>query len=78
MINDQKSQENAGVRNVSTKVPVWVADLLNIICKARGTDAYGLMQLVIEFIVETAKVSGPVPPQMQALIDMLKMDTDWL
>mgnify|MGYP003472643107 FL=1 len=51
MINDQKSQENAGVRNVSTKVPVWVADLLNIICKARGTDAYGLMQLVIEFIV---------------------------
>ena len=77
MINDQKSQENAGVRNVSTKVPVWVADLLNIICKARGTDAYGLMQLVIEFIVETAKVSGPVPPQMQALIDMLKMDADW-
>ena len=63
MINDQKSQENAGVRNVSTKVPVWVAD--------------GLMQLVIEFIVETAKVSGPVPPQMQALIDMLKMDADW-
>lgn len=77
MINDQKSQENAGVRNVSTKVPVWVADLLNIICKARGTDAYGLMQLVIEFIVETAKVSGPVPPQMQALLNMLKMDADW-
>lgn len=77
MINDQKSQENAGVRNVSTKVPVWVADLLNIICKARGTDIYGLLQLVLEFIVETAKVSGPVPQQMQALINMLKMDADW-
>ena len=77
MINDQKSQENAGVRNVSTKVPVWVAELLNIICAARGTDIYGLMQLVLEFIIETAKVSGPVPPQMQALIDMLKMDADW-
>ena len=77
MINDQKSQENAGVRNVSTKVPLWMADLLNIICAARGTDIYGLMQLVLEFIVETAKVSGPVPPQMQALINMLKMDADW-
>lgn len=77
MINDQKSQENAGVRNVSTKVPLWMAELLNIICAARGTEIYGLMQLVLEFIVETAKVSGPVPPQMQALINMLKMDADW-
>lgn len=77
MINEQNSQENAGVRNVSTKVPVWIADLLNIICAARGTDIYGLLQLVLEFIVETAKVSGPVPPQMQALLNMLKMDADW-
>ena len=77
MIKDQKSQDNPGVKNVSTKVPAWVADLLNIICRARGTDIYGLMQLVLEFIVETAKVSGPVPPQMQALLHMLKMDADW-
>ena len=77
MIKEQQSQENASVRNVSTKVPVWVADLLNIICRARGTDLYGLLQLVIQFIVETAKVSGPVPPQMQTLLNMLKMDADW-
>ena len=77
MIKEQQSQENAGVRNVSTKVPVWVADLLNIICRARGTDLYGLLQLVIQFIVETAKVNGPVPPQMQTLLNMLKMDSDW-
>lgn len=75
MIGEQTSQD--GTRNVSTKVPIWVADLLNIICKARGTDIYGLMQLVLEFIVETAKVSGPVPPQMQTLLNMLKMDADW-
>lgn len=77
MIKEQASQENPGIKNVSTKVPVWVADLLNIICAARGTDIYGLMQLVLEFIIETAKVSGPVPPQMQALLHMLKMDADW-
>ena len=77
MIKEQASQENPGIKNVSTKVPVWVADLLNIICAARGTDIYGLMQLVLEFIIETAKVNGPVPPQMQALLHMLKMDTDW-
>ena len=77
MIKEQASQENPGIKNVSTKVPVWVADLLNIICAARGTDIYGLMQLVLEFIIETAKVNGPVPPQMQALLYMLKMDADW-
>lgn len=77
MIGEQNSQDNAGVKNVSTKVPVWVAELLNIICRARGTDIYGLMQLVLEFIIETAKVNGPVPPQMQALLHMLKMDADW-
>ena len=76
MIGEQNSQES-GFKNVSTKVPVWVAELLNIICAARGTDVYGLLQLVLEFIVETAKVSGPVPPQMKALLNMLKMDVDW-
>ena len=40
MIGEQNSQENAGVKNVSTKVPLWVAELLNIICRARGTDIY--------------------------------------
>lgn len=75
MIGEQNSQDKT--KNVSTKVPVWVAELLNIICKARGTDIYGLMQLVLEFIIETAKVCGPVPPQMQALLHMLKMDADW-
>ena len=75
MIGEQNSQDKT--RNVSTKVPTWVADLLNIICISRGTDIYGLLQVVLEFIIETAKVSGPVPPQMRALLDMLKMDADW-
>ena len=38
MIGEQNSQDDAGIKNVSNKVPVWVADLLNIICAARGTD----------------------------------------
>ena len=77
MIGEQNSQDNAGFKNVSTKVPEWVADLLNIICRARGTDIYGLLQLVLQFVVETAKVSGPVPPKMMTLLNMLKMDADW-
>lgn len=76
MIGEQNSHEK-GFKNVSTKVPEWVADLLNIICKARGTDIYGLLKVVIQFIIETAKVSGPVPPQMQTLLNMMKMDVDW-
>ena len=65
------------MKNVSTKVSMWVAELLNIICASRGTDIYGLLKLVLEFIIETAKVSGPVPPQMQTILHMLKMDVDW-
>ena len=76
MIGEQNSQES-GMKNVSTKVPVWVADLLNLICASRGTDIYGLLKLVLEFIIETAKVSGPVPPAMQTILHMLKMDVDW-
>ena len=76
MIGEQNSQES-GMKNVSTKVPMWVAELLNIICASRGTDIYGLLKLVLEFIIETAKVSGPVPPQMQTILHMLKMDVDW-
>ena len=75
MIGEQNSQD--GTKNVSTKVPVWVAELLNLICASRGTDIYGLLKLVLEFIIETAKVSGPVPPAMQTILHMLKMDVDW-
>ena len=75
MIGEQNSQD--GTKTVSTKVPVWVAELLNLICASRGTDIYGLLKLVLEFIIETAKVSGPVPPQMQTILHMLKMDVDW-
>ena len=42
MIGEQNSQD--GTKNVSTKVPVWVADLLNLICASRGTDIYGLLK----------------------------------
>ena len=76
MIGEQDSHSE-GYKNVSCKVPTWVAELLNIICKSRDTDIYHLLQLTIEFLIETAKVSGPVPPQMQTLINMLKMDASW-
>ena len=64
MIGEQNSQDG-GFKNVSTKVPIWVADLLNIICKARGTDIYGLMQLVLEFIIETVLVSNIILVKME-------------
>ena len=76
MIGPQDSHDE-GYKNVSCKVPAWVAELLNLICKSRDTDIYHLLQLTIEFLIETAKVTGPVPPQMQTLINMLKMDGSW-
>lgn len=76
MIGEQKTK-NDGYVNVSCKVPVWVAELLNIIADARGAKVYEIIQLCVNFIIETAKVDGPVPPQMRALLHMLKMSVDW-
>ena len=75
-VGEQKTKADGYVQ-ITGKVPSWVADLLNIICKARGCDLYRIIQMCVDFIIETAKVTGPVPPQMQTLLNMMKVSVDW-
>lgn len=75
-VGNQQSKDD-GYVSIAAKVPVWVADLLNIICEARGTGLYRIIQMCADFIIETAKVNGPVPPQMQTLLNMMKVSVDW-
>lgn len=74
MIGDQKTKDD-GFVSVATKVPKWVADLLQILAKGRGMEVYELLQLLINAFISAAKHDGPVPPEIRLLIDTLKLDT---
>lgn len=75
------NQNNANDRTVtlSVKVPTWLAQQLNIIAQMRGDgiNANHLLALCLQFIVETAKATGPLPVEMKTLLNMLKLDASW-
>lgn len=66
-------------KTFSVKMPSWSWQLLNIIAESRehGTNGNDLLKKCLEFVIESAKISGPVPPEFRALLDMLKIDTAW-
>ena len=78
MIGEQE-QKDSGTVTLSVKIPTWMADQLNAIAKTRGDDinANHLLALCIQFIVESAKHNGPVAPEFQMLLNMLKVDGSW-
>jgi hypothetical protein len=78
MIGEQKNQTE-GTVTLSVKIPTWMADQLNAIAKTRGNDvnANHLLALCLQFICESAKHSGPIAPEFQVLLNMLKLDASW-
>lgn len=78
-MSEQKQVQEGGNATLSVKVPVWVADLLNIIAEGlqHGTNGNDLLRKCLEFVIETAKCDGPVPPEMKTLLNMLKLDKSW-
>lgn len=77
MATQQINDENT--KTFSVKMPTWSWQLLNIIAESRehGTNGNDLVKKCLEFIIESAKISGPVPPEFRVLLDMLKLDTSW-
>lgn len=78
MIGAQKTKDD-GVVTLSVKIPAWMADQLNAIAKMRGEDvtANHLLALCLQFIVESAKHTGPIANEFQALLNMMKIDASW-
>lgn len=78
MIGEQK-QKDEGTVTLSVKIPIWMADQLNAIARTRGDDvnANHLLALCLQFLIESAKHSGPIAPEFQTLLNMLKMDSSW-
>ena len=70
---------DANTKTFSVKVPTWAWQLLNIIAESRehGTNGNDLLKKCLMFIIETAKIDGPVPAEFQTLLNMLKLDTSW-
>jgi hypothetical protein len=79
MIGEQKQREEGGTVTLSVKIPIWMADQLNAIAKTRGDNinANHLLALCLQFIVESAKHNGPIAPEFQTLLNMLKIDAAW-
>ena len=66
-------------KTFSVKVPTWAWQLLNIIAESRehGTNGNDLVKKCLLFIIESAKINGPVPQEFRVLLDMLRLDTSW-
>lgn len=77
MATQQNNDEST--KTFSVKMPTWAWQLLNIIAESRehGTNGNDLVKKCLEFIIESAKISGPVPPEFRVLLDMIKLDTSW-
>ena len=75
MIGNQQNRDE-GYVTVATKVPPHVAELLNIIAKAKGTDIYGLMQQVIQVLIRAAQCETDLDDQTKFIMHMLEIDKD--
>lgn len=76
-IGKQKQAKERNMVNISTKVTPEEAELLNIICETRHVSTYDFLRLVIQTVIEAAKIYPKVSPTMRLLLDMLKIDQSW-
>ena len=77
--NNQKQVLDGNNATLSVKVSKETYDLLNILAEGmeHGTNANDLLKMFIQAFIESAKHTGPVSPDMQLLLDMLRMDAGW-
>lgn len=82
MANNNKptqQQDDAGCKTFSVKVPAWVHETIEAIADSLqpGTNGNDLVKKCLMFLIETAKIDGPVPPEFRTLLNMLKLDPSW-
>lgn len=78
-MSNQKQVNEGGNATLSVKVSQETYDLLNILAEGleHGTNANDLLKMFIHAFIESAKHTGPVSPEMQTLLNMLKIDEGW-
>lgn len=78
-MSNQKQVNEGGNATLSIKVTQETYDLLNILAEGlhHGTNANDLLKMFVHAFIESAKHCGPVSPDMQLLLDMLKIEEGW-
>ncbi len=78
-MNKQKQVQDGGNATLSVKVTQETYDLLNILAEGlhHGTNANDLLKMFVHAFIESAKHCGPVSPDMQLLLDMLRLEEGW-
>lgn len=78
-MSNQKQVNEGGNATLSVKVSQETYDLLNILAEGlqHGTNANDLLKMFVQAFIESAKHCGPVSPDIQLLLDMLKIEGDW-
>ena len=78
MIGEDQVQVNAdGTLTISCKVPAKWLPLLQTICEMKGSNFNNLLKMCLEFIIETAKVTTEVSPDMMVLMRQMRIDSNW-
>ena len=79
MIGEQKQVQEGGHATFSVKIPQAMYDLVNILCEGlqHGTNGNDLFKMFIQTFIESAKHEGPISPEMQHFLNLLKMEPGW-
>lgn len=78
-MSNQQQVKDGGNATLSVKVTQETYELLNILAEGlqHGTNANDLLKMFVHAFIESAKHCGPVSPDMQLLLDMLKVEDGW-
>lgn len=80
MNNEQQKQvTEGGHATFSVKVTQDIYDLVNILCEGlqHGTNGNDLFRMFIQTFIESAKHDGPISPDMQHFLNLLKIEPGW-
>ena len=75
----QKQVTEGGHATFSVKVTQAMYDLVNILCEGlqHGTNGNDLFRMFIQTFIESAKHDGPISPDMQHFLNLLKIEPGW-
>lgn len=75
----QKQVTEGGHATFSVKMPQAMYDLVNILCEGlqHGTNGNDLFRMFIQTFIESAKHDGPISPDMQHFLNLLKIEPGW-
>ena len=78
-MTEQKQVQEGGHATFSVKMPQAMCDLVNILCEGlqHGTNGNDLFRMFIQTFIESAKHYGPISPDMQHFLNLLKIEPGW-